>query len=248
MTNWYIRLNRARLKGAEGGVHDTKAALNTLFETLHTLVCALAPFMPFLTDHMFKLLVTYLPEEVKDRIPDTRSVHFQKFPEVRKELFDEAMQRNVHRLQKVIELTRVARERKSIGLKTPLQTLVVIADQPFLEDIQSLVVYVKKELNIRDVKLESDGSKYNVRLAATVADWSKLGKRLKGAAQLVRKALPDLMEDQIRQYLMCYGDLTLVQTKWNTGASRLYVESNMVHTCRNFDAVHDWVNTRHVVY
>ena len=36
LTNWYIRFNRTRLKGA-GGVEDAKAALNTLYETLFTL-------------------------------------------------------------------------------------------------------------------------------------------------------------------------------------------------------------------
>lgn len=36
LTNWYIRFNRLRLKGA-GGIEDTTAALNTLFETLFTL-------------------------------------------------------------------------------------------------------------------------------------------------------------------------------------------------------------------
>lgn len=180
---------------------DTITALNTLFEILYTLVCALAPFIPFVTDHMFQLLVAYIPQDMQDKMPDIRSVHFQKFPEARKELFDEEMQRKVRRMQKVIELTRVARERKAIGLKTPLQTLVVIADQSFLDDISSLLVYIKKELNVREVIPESDGAKYNVKLGATVADWSKLGKRLKGAAQLVRKVLPDLTEEQIKQYL-----------------------------------------------
>jgi isoleucyl-tRNA synthetase len=36
LTNWYIRFNRARLKGQEGPA-DTKLALNTLFEALFTL-------------------------------------------------------------------------------------------------------------------------------------------------------------------------------------------------------------------
>ena len=35
-TNWYIRLNRRRLKG-EDGPEDTFVALNTLFEALFTL-------------------------------------------------------------------------------------------------------------------------------------------------------------------------------------------------------------------
>lgn len=36
ITNWYIRFNRKRLKGGNGR-EDTRAALNTLFETLFTL-------------------------------------------------------------------------------------------------------------------------------------------------------------------------------------------------------------------
>lgn len=40
LTNWYIRFNRLRLKG-EGGLEDTVAALNTLYETLDTLCLTL---------------------------------------------------------------------------------------------------------------------------------------------------------------------------------------------------------------
>lgn len=36
LTNWYIRFNRTRLKGS-GGIEDTRAALNTLYEALLTL-------------------------------------------------------------------------------------------------------------------------------------------------------------------------------------------------------------------
>lgn len=40
LTNWYIRFNRNRLKGA-GGEEDTLAALNTLYETMFTLCLTL---------------------------------------------------------------------------------------------------------------------------------------------------------------------------------------------------------------
>ena len=40
LTNWYIRFNRTRLKGS-GGVEDTRAALNSLYETLLTLCLTL---------------------------------------------------------------------------------------------------------------------------------------------------------------------------------------------------------------
>ena len=113
-TNWYIRFNRKRLKG-EYGIEDTLHALNSLFEVLFVLVRALAPFIPFLTDNIYQRLQQYIPKEMLPA--DARSVHFLAFPEFRPELFDQDIERRVGRMQKVIELNRVARDRKAIGLK-----------------------------------------------------------------------------------------------------------------------------------
>ena len=89
LTNWYIRFNRSRLKGAGGsGSEDTLCALNTLFEVLFILVRGLASFIPFLTDRIYSLLAPYLPADFKAQFEDMRSVHFLAFPEVREELFD----------------------------------------------------------------------------------------------------------------------------------------------------------------
>src|SRR5277367_1650832 len=108
-TNWYIRFNRKRLKG-ELGVEDTLHALNTLFEVLYTLVRGLAPFTPFVADMIYLRLLPHIPKELHG--VDMRSVHFLPYPEVRQELFDEVVERRVARMQKVIELGRLSRERK----------------------------------------------------------------------------------------------------------------------------------------
>lgn len=114
MTNWYIRFNRKRLKG-EFGLEDTLHALNSLFEVLYTLVRGMAPFTPFITDNIYRRLRPYIPRE---SLPENNeSVHFLPFPEVREELFDADVERKFSRMQKVIELARVSRERKAIGLK-----------------------------------------------------------------------------------------------------------------------------------
>jgi isoleucyl-tRNA synthetase len=197
-TNWYIRFNRKRLKG-ELGVEDTLHALNALFEVLFTLMRGLAPFAPFLTDHIYQLLLPHIPEELQAK--DPRSVHFLAYPEVREELFDEVVERRVGRMQKVIELGRVSRERRTIGLKTPLKTFVVIhPDSVYLEDVRSLEKYITEELNVRDLILSSDEDKYNVQYHAT-ADWPTLGKKLKKDVQKVKKALPTLSSNQIRSFV-----------------------------------------------
>ncbi len=197
-TNWYIRFNRRRLKG-DFGIEDTKRALNTLFEVLYILVRCLAPFTPFITDNIYQRLLPHIP--AIERGKDPRSVHFLDFPQVRKELFDEEVERRVGRMQRVIELGRVSRERRTIGLKQPLKTLVVIhPDDTYLSDVRSLENYVCEELNIHDLVLSTDEDKYNVQYSVD-ADWPTLGKKLKKEAQRVRKALPNLKSDDVRQFV-----------------------------------------------
>ncbi|KAJ4518987.1 isoleucine--tRNA ligase [Exophiala dermatitidis] len=197
-TNWYIRFNRKRLKG-ELGLDDTLHALNSLFDVLFTLVRGLAPFTPFIADLIYTKLLPYIPKSMHGE--DMRSVHFLSFPEVRQELFDPVVERRVARMQKVIELARQSRERRSIGLKTPLKTLVVIHnDQQYLDDVRSLEGYITEELNVRDLVLSSDEDKYNVQYSAT-ADWPVLGKKLKKDVQKVKKALPDLTSSDCKAYL-----------------------------------------------
>jgi isoleucyl-tRNA synthetase len=198
-TNWYIRFNRKRLKG-ELGLDDTQHALNTLFEVLFTLVKSLAPFTPFITDTIYQRLLPHIPKNLQGE--DARSVHFLPFPNVREELFDAEIERRVGRMQRVIELARVSRERRTVGLKTPLKTLIVIHPDPvYLEDVRSLEGYITEELNIQTLVLSSDEAKYNVQYSVS-ADWPVLGKKLKKDVQKVKKALPSLTSEQVHQFVL----------------------------------------------
>ncbi|KAK9386842.1 tRNA synthetases class I-domain-containing protein [Lipomyces mesembrius] len=198
MTNWYIRFNRKRLKG-ESGVEDTVVALNTLFEVLYTLVLTLAPFTPFLTDNIYQRLRPFIPAELLPE--DSRSVHFLEYPVARVDLADEATERAVGRMQRVIELTRTLREKKNISLKIPLKTLVVMhVDPQYLDDIRGLQQYIVEELNIRDLILTSDEEKYGV-VYRCEADWPTLGKKLKRDIVRVKNALPRLTSDEVKGFV-----------------------------------------------
>lgn len=197
-TNWYIKFNRPRLKG-QFGKEDTQHALNTLFEVLYTLVRALAPFTPFMADTIYLRLLPHIPRSLHGE--DSRSVHFLPYPEVRSELFDAQVERRVARMQKIIDLARVSRERRTIGLKTPLKTLVVIhPNAQYLDDVRSLEEYITQELNVRDLVLSSEEEKWNVTYSCT-ADWPVLGKKLKKDVQKVKKALPGLSSTDVKSYV-----------------------------------------------
>lgn len=119
-------------------------------------------------------------------------------------------------MQRVIELARVSRERRTIGLKTPLQSLIVIhSDKTYLEDVKSLEGYITEELNVRDLILTSDEAKYNVQYSVS-ADWPVLGKKLKKDVQKVKKALPSVTSEEVKQYVLT-GAITVDGIKLEEG-------------------------------
>ncbi|KAF9651100.1 isoleucine-tRNA ligase [Thelephora ganbajun] len=198
LTNWYIRFNRRRLKG-EDGLEDTVAALNTLFETLFTLCRTMSSYTPFLTENIYQGLKPFILKDPE--VGDTRSIHFLLFPEVKEEYFDEVVERQVRRMQAVIELTRNIRERLNLSLKTPLKELLVFhADPEWLNDCGSLQRYIQSELNVRDVTFTSDEATSGIRYRA-IADWAVLGKKLRKDLAKVKTAIPDVPSDDVKEYV-----------------------------------------------
>ena len=72
-------------------------------------------YAPFITENLYQSLRQFIPED--PAAGDTRSIHFLLFPEVKEEYFDVVIERQVKRMQTVIELTRVLRERHNLSLK-----------------------------------------------------------------------------------------------------------------------------------
>ncbi|XP_020662256.2 isoleucine--tRNA ligase, cytoplasmic [Pogona vitticeps] len=198
LTNWYVRMNRRRLKG-ENGTDDCIMALETLFSVLFSMCRLMAPYTPFITELMYQNLKTLIdPASVQEK--NTDSIHYLMLPQVREDLIDKNIESSVSKMQSVIELGRVIRDRKTIPVKYPLKEVVVIhKDQQVLEDIRSLEKYILEELNVRQVTLSTDKDKYGIRLRAE-PDHMVLGKRLKGAFKSVMAAIKELTSEQLEEF------------------------------------------------
>lgn len=121
---------------------------------------------------------------------------------MREELFNIKIERRVGRMHRVIELARVSRERRAVGLKTPLKALVVIhVDPVYLEDVRSLESYITEELSVRDLLLSSDEAKYNVQYSVS-ADLAGTWQETQKDVQKVKKALPGLISDQVYRFVL----------------------------------------------
>uniref|UniRef100_A0A6I8SQG0 Isoleucine--tRNA ligase, cytoplasmic n=1 Tax=Xenopus tropicalis TaxID=8364 RepID=A0A6I8SQG0_XENTR len=198
LTNWYVRMNRRRLKG-ESGTEDCQMALETLFSVLFSMCRLMAPFTPFITEMMYqKLRLLIDPSSMQDK--DTKSIHYLMLPTAREDLIDKKIESAVSRMQSVIELGRVIRDRKTLPVKYPLKEVIVIhQDSEALADIKSLEKYIKEELNVKQVTVSTNKDKYGIRLRAE-PDHMVLGKRLKGAFKTVMAAIKELKSNQLEEF------------------------------------------------
>ncbi|XP_012540507.2 isoleucine--tRNA ligase, cytoplasmic isoform X2 [Monomorium pharaonis] len=223
LTNWYVRMNRKRIKG-EDGPRDCKNALTTLFLAIYTMVKTYAPFTPFLTEFMFQQLVRCVPSELEDKSEIERtfrseynwnydvkkkgefkwqdSVHYRQIPHPRDDLIDKSTEKAVSHMQSVIQLGRIVRDRKVIPTKYPLPEIVVIhQDAEVLKDISSLKSYVLEELNVKKLTVTGDKEKYGVTLRAE-PDHKTLGARLKGEFKQIIQAIKELSDEQLQKFVV----------------------------------------------
>ncbi len=172
LTNWYIRLNRARF-WAEGLAPDKIAAYTTLHTTVRELCIAMAPFAPFLAEHIYQSLAKLSG----DARPTPDSVHLCPYPEADPAMRQPPLEDAVSRMQQVVELGRRKREEVHIHLRTPMRRLTVIhRDAAVLDEMRTLEGYLKAELNVKDVYYDEDESRYIALYAKP--NFPVLGKRL----------------------------------------------------------------------
>lgn len=169
LTNWYIRLNRRRFWG-EGLEADKCEAYSALYTALKEISKIMAPFAPFLSEHIFQELKVFGEE-----LPE--SVHLCDYPKVEESKIDIDLEDAVIRMQELILLGRLKRNEKKVKVRYPLSSLTIIhQDQKLLDGVSKLEGYIKSELNIKEIKYETDESK-SIKLFAK-PNSRVLGKRL----------------------------------------------------------------------
>jgi isoleucyl-tRNA synthetase len=162
LTNWYIRLNRSRIKG-DFGVEDCLNSLNVLFSTLLNLVILLSPFIPFLTETIYQNLRNGL-QSGNALLED--SIHYLRIPQADESLIDLKIEDIMRNMISVIELGRQLREKKGISLKKPVAAVEIINfDKTFLNNIKVIENYVIDELNANEIIYQEQEEKF-IKLSA----------------------------------------------------------------------------------
>ena len=169
LTNWYIRRSRRRFWKSDDDADKTHA-----YETLHTVLLTLcqvaAPFVPFISEEIYRNL----------RTPDMpESVHLCDFPLPGKLPRDTALEAQMAHTQEVVGLARQLRADFNLKVRQPLAALhVVCRDEAILDLVRPLADIVADELNVKEVRFGRDESAL-AELSAK-ANYKTLGPKLGG--------------------------------------------------------------------
>jgi isoleucyl-tRNA synthetase len=150
LSNWYIRRSRRRF-----WEESDEAAFRTLWYALVQALRAVAPIMPFLTEHLWQNLVAGPCEDAPE------SLFLAGWAGPVASLRDDELLAEVAAARQAIELGRAARQAASLKLRQPLQRVVVCAlDPEAREAIGRQVEEVGGELNVKEVELGRDPSEF----------------------------------------------------------------------------------------
>jgi len=205
LTNWYVRLNRDRLKGTVGE-EEALTGLNVLYEVLVTMTLIMSPFTPFFAEYLYQhlrklspLFGNTDPSVPADVFGKAASVHFLMLPAVDESRVNKLAEDRFKTLQRCVPLVRLARERRRIRSNLPLKEVIVVASNECdVEALEYLKSYFKDEVNAWNITLSTDVKLCNIK---TIPDFKKLGARCGSKMKEVQKAISQLNQDQILAFM-----------------------------------------------
>ena len=204
LTNWFVRLNRERLKGGSGE-GEAQVGLCVLYEVLLAMAMLMAPFTPYFAEYVYQKLRLLHPQRDSDALPvdavgKSDSVHYLMLPTFDEQMLNEEYCEHMRALQAAVDIGRVLREQRKIQMKTLLRKVVIVASSEAQRaGLEVLKPYLLGELNAWEVELTLDQQAWAT--FSCLPDSKKLGKRLGKACGAVRKAIKELSHEQIVQYL-----------------------------------------------
>jgi isoleucyl-tRNA synthetase len=224
LTNWYIKLNRDRLKG-NYNVRNTNDCLDnwmdslkTLFDVLMKFNVVMAPFCPFFTEYLHQQLKELLPQNMVKE-----SIHLYDYPKVEEE-GDENIIRQMHCMQEIIENVRKMKQQNSIPMAKFVKNITICCDDDeILNDMIYMSKYLKSELSIIDLKTCSLNKYVTVTIEPIMSTIGKqFRKEAAHVAELIRtSSIVDLFDELVE-----YNDVQIDKTFYKVSSDKKSDEEN----------------------
>ncbi len=195
LSNWYVRRSRRRFW--DGDVD----ALNTLYGALKTLTQLMAPMVPFITEHVWQVLVRVAQPQVE------KSVHLAVFPISDSSLINTTLSSSVGLSRRLVELGRAARAESKVKIRQPLARALVSAHgwESMDGEIRAHIADELNVVNMEDISTAGDDL-VNVSIKA---NFRSIGARYGADVQAIAKAISAVDANTFVKNLRATGNLSL---------------------------------------
>ena len=149
-STWYIRRSRERVGFSATNEKDKMNFYETACTVLLTLAKILAPFTPFLSEEIYKNLVS------------GESVHLEDWPKVEEDLIDYKLEEGIVAVRQLVEAGHAERKRLGVKVRQPLRKLSIINYQLSIDE--DLTALIRDELNVKEVVFEPGEGEMEVEL------------------------------------------------------------------------------------
>ncbi len=168
-STWYIRRSRDRMGVNAKNTKNKAQAYQTMHHCLVTLTKLMAPFTPFLTDHIYTNLT------------NQESVHLTEWPKVNESLIHPLLEENMKKTREIVEKIHAIRKEKGLKVRQPLARVTISGKSFGKPNLHQIIL---DETNIKELKFENKGEDLTVKLDTKLTQ--KLIKEGE-ARELVRK-------------------------------------------------------------
>lgn len=150
LSNWYVRRSRERFWGKDMP-QDKINAYMTLYTVLEALTRLSAPFVPFMSESIYKNLVL----SVNKNAPE--SVHLCDFPTYDESFIDKKLEENMELVLSIVVSGRAAREKANIKNRQPIADMYVKTNGKLDEEYYDIIL---DELNVKNIEFVEDTAKF----------------------------------------------------------------------------------------
>ena len=194
LSTWYLRRSRRRFWKSESD-SDKQAAYSTLYAALVTVAKLLAPAMPFLADELYQNLVRSADADAPE------SIHLARWPETDVSRIDEALNRDMATVMKLVSLGHSARQKANRKVRQPLsEAAFSVGNVSERKAVEAFAELIADELNVKRVRLLDSSTE---AVAHTIKPLPKqLGQKYGNKFPAIQKAILAMDAESAARTLM----------------------------------------------
>jgi isoleucyl-tRNA synthetase len=205
LNNWYIRRSRERFwrsKSAQENYTDKESAYNVLYTCLVNLVKVTAPFLPLISEEIYRGLT------------QGESVHLESWPDKSTFVYDKNLVTKMDKVREVCSIALSLRESHNLRTRLPLAELKVSGSnaKSLLDDFTEIL---KEELNVKSVVLADnydDCATQSISINSRVLG-PRLGKETQNVIKLSKEGCFKIAPDgsvSVGDYMLQPEEFSLV--------------------------------------